>query len=224
MSMSCLHTFQCNSACAFQLMHLGSEGIGKHTCIYIGEAVCKPHVMLGITCTSGSVVSVVGFRHPTISDYPSYDRLLLEWKSGILYSDTMKRTVPMARLEQEKAEGKQVEGSAYEPWRVLTNKRKEIYKRKVIIYSMLGAQHQGEELDTFMAKFHERAEDEISKSKQASKRGPKPRYMTCLLKALEHQFQQQYGTPVDFEENVLHWRHTASTLAKARSRRKATDD
>ena len=44
----------------------------------------------------------------------------------------------MAQLEQDLAEGKQVTGSAYESWRVWS-KRKQIYEKKIIIYSMLGA-------------------------------------------------------------------------------------
>ncbi|KAL0050065.1 hypothetical protein WJX82_003733 [Trebouxia sp. C0006] len=50
----------------------------------------------------------------SVSDYPTYDHLLREWDTGIVYSDGLKRTVPMAELEQDKAEGKQVESSAYE--------------------------------------------------------------------------------------------------------------
>ena len=55
----------------------------------------------------------------------------------------------MSQLEQDKAEGKQAEGSEYEVWRVV-QKRKQIHSRKTIIYSMLGARHEGQDVDAFM--------------------------------------------------------------------------
>jgi len=67
----------------------------------------------------------------------------------------------MSQLEQDSAEGKQVEGSAYEVWRVW-QKRKQIHSRKIIIYSMLGAQHQGQDVDAFMQEYHRTAQDVIT--------------------------------------------------------------
>ena len=167
-------------------------------------------------CETRLPVADLVFRHPCISDYTDYQQLAREWSGGILYSDTMRRTVPMAQLEQDKAEGKQVEGSAYMPWRVITN-RKEMHKRKIIIYSMLGARHDGQEVDTFMAEYHHAAEAAVSN--HGSKRGRKPCYMTSLLMALEEPFKKKYGTPVEFEKKVLGWKHTPSNLAKASSKR-----
>ena len=63
-----------------------------------------------------------------MSDYTDCSSLLNEWKIGILYTDTMRRTVPMAQLEQDLIEGKQVTGSAYEPWRVWS-KGKQIHEK-----------------------------------------------------------------------------------------------
>jgi len=53
----------------------------------------------------------------SVSDYSTYDHLSREWDTGIVYNDGLKRTVPMAQPEQDKAEGKQIEGS--EVWRVV---------------------------------------------------------------------------------------------------------
>ncbi len=122
----------------------------------------------------------------------------------------------MAQLEQDKAEGKQVEGSAYEVWRVL--KRKQIYHRKIIIYSSLGAAHQGQDADAFMQEYHRTAQDVMTAAK--GKRGPKPCYMTSLLKALTQPFEEQWGSPVEFEQKVLNWELTASVLAQAAGKRK----
>ena len=157
-------------------------------------------------------------RYTTVSDYPDYSSLLNEWKVGILYTDTMRRTVPMAQLEQDLTEGKQVTGSAYEPWRVWS-KRKQIHEKKIIIYSMLGALMQGKELEAFMKPFDATATDVVEASK--GKRGAKPCYMSSLLKALEKPFQQQYGTPKQFEENVLKWKLTEKAKAQAASKKKA---
>ncbi len=76
----------------------------------------------------------------------------------MLYSDGMKRTVPMAQPEQGKAEGKQVKGYAYEVWRVW-QKCKQIHSRKIIIYSTLCARHQGQDVDALMKESHRTAQD-----------------------------------------------------------------
>ena len=152
----------------------------------------------------------------SVSDYPTYDHPLREWDTGIVYSDGLKRTVPMAELEQDKAEGKQVEGSAYEVWRV--SKRKQIYHRKTIIYSSLGAAHQGQDADAFMQEYHRTAQDVMTATK--GKRGPKPCYMPSLLKALTQPFEEQWDSPVEFEQKVLNWKLTASVVAQAAGKRK----
>ncbi len=146
----------------------------------------------------------------------TYDHLLWEWDTGIVYSDGLKRTVPMAQLEQDKAEGKQVEGFAYEVWRVW-QKRKHIYHRKIIIYSMLGAHHQGQDVDDFMQEYHRTAQDVITD--RQGKRGPKPCYMTGLLNALIEPCEEQWGSPVEFEQKVLKWKLTASIVAQAAGKR-----
>ena len=96
--------------------------------------------------------------------------------------ESSKRTVPMAQLERELAEGKQATGSAFEPWRNGIP-RKSIHERKVLIYSMLGATKRGIDLDSFMQRFHAAAVDAVEASK--AKKGPNAKYMTCLLKAIE---------------------------------------
>lgn len=153
----------------------------------------------------------------SVSDYPSYDHLLWEWDTGIVYSDGMKRTVPMSQLEQDKAEGKQAEGSEYEVWRVV-QKRKQIHNRKIIIYSMLSARHQGQDVDAFMQEYHRTAQDVMTD--RQGRRGPKPCYMTSLLKALIEPFEKQWGSPVEFEKGVLKWKLTASAVAQAAGKRK----
>lgn len=129
-----------------------------------------------------------------------------------MYSDGLKRAVPVAQLEQDKAEGKQVEGSAYEVWRVW-QKRKQIHNRKIIIYSMLGAHHQGQDVDAFMQEYHRTAQDVMTD--RQGKRGPIPCYMTSLLKALIEPFEEQWGSPVESEQKVLKWKLTASVVAQA---------
>lgn len=126
----------------------------------------------------------------------------------------------MALLEQDKAEGKQVKDSAYEPWRVLP-KWAMLHERKIIIYSMLGARHQGQDMDDFMEEYHLAAEAAVSN--HGSKRGRKPCYMTSLLKALEGPFKETYGTLMAFDKNVLGWKHTTSNLAQASSRQRVDD-
>ncbi len=123
----------------------------------------------------------------------------------------------MSQLEQDSAEGKQVEGSAYEVWRVW-QKRKQIHSRKIIIYSMLGAQHQGQDVDAFMQEYHRTAQDVITD--RQGKRGPKPCYMASLLKALIEPFEKQWGSPVELEQNVLKWKLTASAVAQAAGKQK----
>ena len=91
---------------------------------------------------------------------------MITYCTGIVYSDGLKRTVPMAVLKQDKAEGKQVESSAYEVWRVLKR------HQKIIIYSSLGAVHQGQDADAFMQEYYRTAQDVMTAAK--GKRGPKP--------------------------------------------------
>lgn len=161
------------------------------------------------------------YRYPSLSDYPpDWSVLLSEWQNGIPYMDIMKRTVPMAQLEQDLAEGKQVTGSLFEPWRNGIV-RKSIYERKVLIYSMLGAMKRGVDLDSFMKPFHDAAADAVEASK--ARKGPNAKYMTCLLKAIELSFVTEHKSPHLFEENVLHWKHTAFKQAQAKSRQKAKD-
>ena len=110
-------------------------------------------------------------RYPSLSDYPSdWEVLLSEWLNGILYMEPSKRTVPMAQLEQELAEGKQATGAPFEPWRNGIP-RKSIHERKVLIYSMLGATKRGIDLDSFMQPFHAAAVDAVEASN--AKKGPK---------------------------------------------------
>ena len=54
--------------------------------------------------------------------------------------------------------------------------------------------------------------------------GAKPCYMSSLLKALENPFQQQYGTPKQFEQNVLKWKLTEKAKAQQPAGRKHTTD
>ena len=52
------------------------------------------------------------------------------------------------------------------------------------------------------------------------KRGPKPCYMTSLLKVLTQPFEEQWGSPVEFEQKVLKWKLTASVVAQAAGKQK----
>jgi len=62
---------------------------------------------------------------------------------------TRKRTVPMAQLEQDRAEGVQRKNSPSVPWRSLD--RNSIRDRKIVIYGMLQAGLQGQDLKEFLA-------------------------------------------------------------------------
>ena len=97
-------------------------------------------------------------------------------------------------------------------------KRKQIYHRKIIIYSSLGAAHQGQDSDAFMQEYHRTAQDLMTAAK--GKRGLKPCYMTSLLRALTQPFEEQWGSPVEFEQKVLKWKLTASVAAQAAGKRK----
>ena len=131
-----------------------------------------------------------------------------------MYSDEQRVTVPLQRLEQDLAEGRQADNTNYAPWRQLN--RKAIYERKVIIYSMLGASKAGEEVEAFITPFHNIAEDVMQAAK--GKKGPKPAYMSSLYKALLKDFQQKYKTPVEFEKTVLKWKHTKTLANQAASK------
>ena len=131
-----------------------------------------------------------------------------------MYSDEQHMTVPLEQLEKDLAEGRQAQDTSYEPWRRIN--RKAIFERKVIIYSMLGASKAGQELEDFIQPYHNQAEDIMQHAQ--GKRGPKPSYMSSLLKVLMDDFKQKYKTPVDFERDILNWKHTKTLTSQAASK------
>ena len=81
-----------------------------------------------------------------------------------MFASAQKRTVPMAKLEQDMAEGRQLADTPRERWRTM-EQGKPYYDRKVLIYSMLDAKLQGLDLDTFMSCYNDKAQDMVTKSK-----------------------------------------------------------
>ena len=157
-------------------------------------------------------------RYSTLSEYPAdWELLPAEWQRGIVYSDEQHVTVPLERLERDLAEGRQAANTSYAPWRQLN--RKGIYERKVIIYSMLGARETGQEVVEFIEPYHNKAENILQAAR--GKKGPKPAYMSSLFKVLADDFKQKYKTPVDFEREILKWKHTTTLANQAASKQPA---
>ncbi|MCJ1368720.1 hypothetical protein MMC16_007865 [Acarospora aff. strigata] len=103
-------------------------------------------------------------RFPTLGAYTCWSQLLEEWEEGVVFASAQKRTVPMAKLEQDMAEGRQLADTPRERWRTM-EQGKPFYDRKVLIYSMLDAKLQGLDLDTFMSCYNDKAQDMVTKSK-----------------------------------------------------------
>lgn len=131
------------------------------------------------------------YRYQTVGHYPNYSVLLDEWKDGILYADGARRTVPMARMEQDLKEGNQDQAPHIVPWRVWSN-RKAIFDRKVLIYSMLEVESLGQDLDDFMRPFHDAAVDAYERSK--SKSGSTTTVMNQLMKVMSARWQARQMT------------------------------
>ena len=155
--------------------------------------------------------SCVWSRFVSVSDYPSYDQLLWEWDTGIVCSDKMERTVPLSQLEQDKAEGKQVEGSGYEVCRSV-NRYTTGSSPSTVCWVLVIKEKM------WLQKYHCTAQDVMTD--RQGRRGPKPCDMTSLLKALIEPFEKQWGSPVEFEKGVLKWKLTASAVAQAAGKRK----
>ena len=80
-----------------------------------------------------------------------------------MFASAQKRTVPMAKLEQDMAEGRQLADTPRERWRTM-EQGKPFYDRKVLIYSMLDAKLPGLDLDTFMSCYNDKAQDTGSRT------------------------------------------------------------
>lgn len=97
-------------------------------------------------------------RFRTLTAYPSWKILLAEWNQGIqLGSGTsgVRKTVQLMQLEKDKQEGVQQKStstfkSSKVPWRQGIADRNVIRDRKILIYGMLQAEHDGENLEDFM--------------------------------------------------------------------------
>lgn len=155
-------------------------------------------------------------RFPTVGHYPNYSILLEEWTDGILYADGVRRTVPMAVMEQDLKEGKQDQPPQVVPWRALSN-RKAIFDKKVLIYSMLEAQRSGEDLDAFIRPFHDTAVDAYERSK--TKSGNTTSVMNQLLKVMSSRWAARSMTPTKFEQDVLQWKLSKKAVNQGSSRR-----
>ena len=140
--------------------------------------------------------------------------MLQEWNEGIVFaSHPNKRTVPMRDLERDFSEGKQnVQETRQVAWRQISN-RNAIRDRKIIIYAALGAQQAGKDVASHMNSLQEQAEQAI---KKRSGSGNTTTVMTHIKNKLEA--SPGFLSPIEFEQQVLKWEHTAKILAQAKSK------
>lgn len=159
-------------------------------------------------------------RFKTLGTYISWQLLLSEWREGIVFGACPnRRTVPLKELELEKdfSEGRQ-KGSAQNPptsqvpWRKIDG-RNAIRDRKIIIYAALGAQHAGEDVTAVMNAMQQEAQQAVAKAAG-------PGNTTTLMTYMKRKIEARAGflSPIEFERQILGWKHTPQLLAQASSK------
>lgn len=133
-----------------------------------------------------------------------------------LHSEGMKGAVPMAGAGGQRGSNEKlcIRGAESMAWR----RHEQIHNRKSIIYSMLAAHNQShcQHLNSFMQEYHCTVENAIQD--HIRKTGPKACSIPSLLKALTELLAKQWDPPVEFEQHVLQWKHTASEVHHAASK------
>ena len=150
--------------------------------------------------------------------YPSLHALLSEWLEGIVYEDQCKRTIPFQQLEQDFQEGIQKKHTDSWPWRIMTD-RNAIRDRKTVICYLLSVEKDGKDVHQVMTDLESRATEELQESKKKS--GAKP---TLFLLVLEYEYVRAESVSINihsFESDVLGWKHTDQTKARASSKQNA---
>ena len=145
---------------------------------------------------------------------------MTEWKEGIRFASGNKQTVPMEQLEKDLQEGVQQQSTAgsiceKERWRQGFTDRNVIRDRKIVLYGMLQAEHDGLNLTAFMAAHVKRAEKAMDEARK--QKGAPPTVLTYI----KRQFEQaaNFKTPSDFEEQVLGWKLTDKVKKQAASKK-----
>ena len=151
----------------------------------------------------------------------TWQSLLTEWREGIVFAaQPNKRTVPLEDLEKDFSEGRQ-KGSAQSPptsqvpWRKIDG-RNAIRDRKIIIYAALGAQHASEDVKAVMNAMQQEAQ-------QAVENATGPGNATTVLTYMKRKIEAKPGflSPIEFEKQILKWKHTAAILSQAASKQPA---
>ena len=163
-------------------------------------------------------------RFKTLGTYITWQLLLSEWNEGIVFGACPnKRTVPLKDLEKDFSEGKQ-KGSAQNPptcqtpWRKIEG-RNAIRDRKIIIYAALGAQLAGEDASAVMNALQQEAQQAVDKTTGP---GNAATLMTFMKRKIEA--MPGFLSPIEFERQILKWKHTPQLLAQANSKHQATKE